>query len=126
MGLGGRTDQDPQQTAAPALIAGRSYVFGVLTIVARYRTRPGESDRVAAILEKHVAATRAEPGCVQFDAIRSRENPDEIVLYEKYVDEAAFEAHRKSPHFATYIEGQVIALLTERTWQRYEEILPAG
>ncbi len=126
MGLGGRADEDPQQTAAPALIPGRRYVFGVLTVIARYRTRPGEGGTVAAILEKHIAATRAEPGCVQFDACRSRENPDEIVLYEKYVDEAAFEAHRRSPHFATYIEGQVIPLLTERTWQRYEEILPAG
>jgi quinol monooxygenase YgiN len=94
----------------------------MVTIVARYRTRPGAGDTVAAILAKHVAATRAEPGCTQFDACRSRENPDEFVLYEKYVNEEAFGSHRKSPHFASYIEGQVVPLLDERTWERYEEV----
>ena len=98
----------------------------VVTIVARYRAQPGTGDTVAAILAKHVAATRTEPGCVQFDACRSTDHPDEFVLYEKYVDDQAFESHRGTPHFRTYIEGQVIALLAERTWQRYDEVQPAA
>lgn len=98
----------------------------MLTVVARYRTQPGAGDRVAEVLARHVAATRAEPGCVQFEASRSREDPDEFVLFEKYVDEAAFEAHRVSTHFATYILGQVVPMLTERTWHRYDEVAPSG
>ncbi len=96
----------------------------MVTIVARYRARPGAGDAVAEILSKHVAATRGEEGCVQFDACRSREHTDEFVLYERYVDEAAFDSHRKTPHFVAYIEGRVIPLLAERTWQRYDEIRP--
>jgi len=96
----------------------------VLTVIARYRTQPGAGDAVAAILAKHVAATRAEQGCVQFDACRSHDDPDEFVLYEKYLDEKAFETHRRTAHFATYIEGQTIPLLLERTWQRYEDLAP--
>lgn len=96
----------------------------MLTVIARYRTRPGQGDAVAAILSRHIAATRAEPGCLRFDAARSRDDPDEIVLVERYIDEAAFEAHRKSAHFAEYIQKQVLPLLAERTWHRYDEINP--
>lgn len=96
----------------------------MLTVIARYRAQPGAGDRVAAILAKHVAATRGEPGCLQFDACRSHDDPDEFTLYEKYVDEKAFEAHRGTAHFATYIEAQTVPLLLERTWHRYEELEP--
>ena len=50
--------------------------------------------------------------------------PDGFVLYEQYVDEAAFEAHRQSPHFREYIEGGVVPLLAEREWHRYDLVGP--
>jgi quinol monooxygenase YgiN len=96
----------------------------VITVIARYRANPGSGDAVAEVLRKHVAATRAEPGCVQFDASRSNENPDEFVLYEKYVDDAAFEVHRASPHFQKFVLGQIVPMLVERTFQRYTEVAP--
>ncbi len=71
---------------------------------------------------EHVNATRAEPGCLHFDACRSLDHPDEFTLFEKYVDEGAFEAHRRSEHFARYIERGVLPLLDERRWQRYVEV----
>lgn len=98
----------------------------MVTVIARYRAKAGAADRVAEVLARHVAATRSEPGCMQFDAYRSTENPDEFVLYEKYVDEAAFESHRQSPHFQEFIAGQVVPMLAERTWQRYDEVTAAG
>jgi len=96
----------------------------MLGVVARYRARAGAGDDVAAILAEHVVATRAEEGCLEFDAWRSVENEDEFVLIEKYRDEAAFESHRGSAHFKTYIEGQVLPLLIERTWRRYADVMP--
>jgi quinol monooxygenase YgiN len=91
----------------------------VLTVIAQYRTRPGVGDRVAEILARHVARTRAEPGCIQFLVNRSADDPDQFVLYEQYLDEPAFEAHRDSPHFAEYIEHGVAPLLEARSWHRY-------
>ena len=44
------------------------------------------------------------------------------MLYEQYEDEAAFAAHRVSPHFRRYIEGQVVPLLAERSWERYSVV----
>ena len=94
----------------------------MLIVVARYRAKAGKADTVAEILRKHVEATRAEPGCLQFDACRSLDDPAEFVLYEKYVDEQAFETHRTSAHFTNYILGQVVPMLEDRQFHRCEEL----
>jgi quinol monooxygenase YgiN len=94
----------------------------MINVIARYRVRPGSADQVAAVLARHVAATRREPGCVQFIAYRSATAPDEFVLYEQYLDEESFEAHRQTPHFREYVQGSIVPLLAERIWDRYEEV----
>ena len=96
----------------------------MLAIVAHYRAQPGKGDDVAAVLRKHIVATRAEPGCAMFVVNRSVDEPDCFALYEQYTDRAALESHRESPHFRDYIAGQVIPLLEERTWQLYTTIDP--
>ncbi|SFA64699.1 putative quinol monooxygenase [Metapseudomonas otitidis] len=45
------------------------------------------------------ASVRDEPGCLVFDVLRDRSDPDRVWLYEVYTDEAAFEAHMQTPHF---------------------------
>jgi quinol monooxygenase YgiN len=94
----------------------------VITVVAQYTARPGKGDVIAGVLAKHVAATRTEPGCVQFVAYRSPEDPDHFMLYEQYVDDAAFDSHRVTPHFRAYVEDTIVPLLAERRWSRLEEI----
>jgi len=96
----------------------------MLTVIAEYEARRGMGEEIAAVLPRHVAATRAEPGCVNFVAYRDPRDPDHFALYEQYVDEDAFQAHRRTPHFATYVEGQIVPLLKHRRWRRYEEVLP--
>jgi quinol monooxygenase YgiN len=96
----------------------------MMTVIARYRTRPHRGDEVAHILVGHVSATRAEPGCLAFIVNRATDEPDEFILFEQYADEAAFEAHRRSAHFASNIERQVAPLLVEREWRRYEPVGP--
>ena len=95
------------------------------TVIASYRARPGHGDQVAALLTRQLAATRSEPGCVEFLALRSQRDPDEFTLYERYVDEDSFQAHRATPHFRRYIEGGVVPLLAERRWSRYDQLEPS-
>jgi quinol monooxygenase YgiN len=96
----------------------------VLTVIALYKTRPDTADTVAAALAGHVAATREEPGCIQFVALRSRDEPSRFVLYEQYVDEDAFVAHRESRHFREYVDETIVPLLAERQFARYDEVMP--
>ncbi len=84
-------------------------------LVARYRARAGEGDLVASALQTMTAAVvRDEPDCIDYRAGRSVENPDEFILYEEYVDQAALEAHRETAHFQAIVEAKIVPLLEER------------
>lgn len=43
----------------------------------------------------HVHAT--EPGCLAYGALVNKEDPDEILIYERYENNAAVEKHQKAP-----------------------------
>ena len=58
-----------------------------------------------------------EPGCRQFDVTLDREQPNRVVLYEVYEDEAAFEVHLQMPHLATFRDG-IEPLVTGRRIRR--------
>ncbi len=96
----------------------------MLTLIVQWQAQPDKGDVVAAALAKHTAATRKEPGCVQFSTYRSLGDPDSFILYEQYVDEASLEAHRQTPHFERYVRDTIIALLAEREFSHYEEVTP--
>jgi quinol monooxygenase YgiN len=53
-----------------------------------------EADRVSVLLPDHIAATRAERGCLWFEVHRSTADPVRFAVYEVFQDKAAFEAHR--------------------------------
>ena len=77
----------------------------VLTVVARIRAAKGKGDALAAFLLVQVAAVRsAEPGCLTYRVHRSTRDPEMFLFYETFVDDAAFDAHRKSAHLAAFRE----------------------
>ncbi len=61
---------------------------------------------------------REEPGCLRFDVIQDREDPNRFYFYEIYRDEAALEAHRQTPHFKLY-SGKVQPWLAAPSERRF-------
>ena len=100
--------------------------MGEVALVVHYQAQPGKGDEVAALLARHTAATRAEPGCRDFVALRGSEDPDSFVLYERYDDEDAFRAHQASPHFEGIAVAQIRPLLAERTLRFCQVVEPDG
>ena len=96
----------------------------MLIVVARYVVSEGHESTVARLLRTNAEASRAEPGCLEFSVYREIDDPRAFLLYERYTDEDAFQAHRRTPHFGYIIERQVAPLLEERAWTRVEP-LPA-
>ncbi len=45
-----------------------------------------------------------EPGCLRFDVLQDAEDPNRILLYEVYRDEAAFKVHQQAPHYLKWRE----------------------
>jgi quinol monooxygenase YgiN len=95
-----------------------------VAIVVRYQAEAGKGDQVAALLAGHSAATNAEPGCLDFVALRSSEDPDSFVLYERYASQEAFEAHQASPHFEGIAVARIWPLLAGRTVEFCQVIAP--
>jgi quinol monooxygenase YgiN len=88
----------------------------MITVVARYRTRPEAVDDVRELLGRHATASEAEAGCQSFRAHQAVEDPTAFVLYEVYDSPEAFAAHRVSEHFRANVEETLVPLLVERDW----------
>jgi len=54
-----------------------------------------EADRVSHLLADHVRLTRAEPGCLRFELLRSSADPTRFAVFEEFRDAEAFAAHRE-------------------------------
>jgi (4S)-4-hydroxy-5-phosphonooxypentane-2,3-dione isomerase len=50
-------------------------------------------------ITENARASREEPGCRQFDVCRDPADASRFVLYELYDDQAAIDAHMRTPHF---------------------------
>lgn len=94
-----------------------------IALIVHYQAQPGRGDEVAALLARHTAATRAEPGCLDFTALRGVEDPDSFVLYERYASQATFEAHQASPHFRGIAVARIRPLLAERRLE-FRQVIP--
>jgi autoinducer 2-degrading protein len=94
-----------------------SYVLAVTWVA-----KPGEEQAVEGALKSMLGPTRAEPGCIQYDAFRSTENPRQYFLFERYHDEAAFQAHASSEHFKKHVLGEAVPRLESRVRTFYEPL----
>ena len=87
----------------------------MIVLIVHMTVKPGTEEECKRLCREMSAETRKEPGCLQYIVHQSTEHPQNFAFYEQYVDEAALEAHRTSPHFAWYITGGVDALVSTRT-----------
>ena len=51
------------------------------------------------------SSVRDEPGCLKFDVLTDPQEPELVILHEIYADQAAFDAHHATPHYAAFVEG---------------------
>jgi len=72
-------------------------------VLAELRARPEQVAELATFMARHAAASREEPGCLTFDVCRDPDDPAAFVLYEAYTDEAAYQTHRGTPHYARFL-----------------------
>jgi (4S)-4-hydroxy-5-phosphonooxypentane-2,3-dione isomerase len=72
-------------------------------IIVEFRLQPGTRPEFLRLIAKNACASaQTEPGCRRFDVLEPDDQPDSVWLYEIYNDEAAFEAHMRSAHFAEF------------------------
>ena len=55
--------------------------------------------------ENSQASLKEEPGCIGFNVLLPANEPNTVMLIEVYRDEAAYKAHRVTPHFLAFVKG---------------------
>ena len=93
-------------------------------VIARYRAAAGRADEVAALLVPLAQASRAEPGNLGYEVLRSPEDPDRFAIVEHYLDRRAFEAHIASEHYTGVAVARIRPLLAERTVDFFAPLAP--
>ncbi len=66
-----------------------------------------------------------EPGCLQFDVLRTSNHPNGVLFYEVYQSRQAFDEHLKTPHvdrFRALLPEHVQAERPVRTLERLSRI----
>jgi quinol monooxygenase YgiN len=96
----------------------------VFVVAATWVAKEGEEEAVENILRTMARLTADEPGCIEFTVYRSKSDARHYMLYERYVNEAALEAHRATDHFKTHVLGDAVAnsRLEERYAKFYETL----
>lgn len=93
---------------------------GGLLIVAQWRAKEGEADRIAGILHRFLPHAQAESGVKLFLIGRGKDDPAQFLFYELFADEAAFASHQSSEHFKTLIAAEALPLLADRQRAQYQ------
>jgi len=89
-------------------------VSSQVVTVARWRTNERTLDDVLRQAAEARQASLAEPGCLGYEVYQQVGSPTDLLLLERYRDEAALEAHRSSPHYRALIVDRIVPMLEER------------
>lgn len=72
-----------------------------LALIATIEVTPGNRDQyLEELLAHRRRSLDGEPGTLAFEVLLPHDKPNEIMLYEVYADDAAFEAHRTGESMA--------------------------
>ena len=79
----------------------------MIIIAANARLRPEARDEAIAAATRMQQVSSAEPGCQSYGFWFAIDDPDSMLLFERWDDTASLEAHLGQPHTAQF--GEAIA-----------------
>ena len=95
-------------------------------IVVTLQAKPeGRDAFLKAAVEDGQGSTQNESGCLRFDVYNDQSDPNKFVFVEVYKDQAAFQAHTKTPHFAAWREATKDLMVGAPTAVRCTNVFPA-
>ncbi|WP_352399166.1 putative quinol monooxygenase [Anaerotignum sp.] len=94
----------------------------MIVLIAKNVVAKQNENEYLKLATKMVEETRKEVGCVYYDLVRDTKEEGVFYFVEKYVDQAAVDAHRSSPHFTTYVP--LIQQLKEDSQLMQCDVLP--
>jgi len=95
----------------------------MFAVVVTFQIIPGSMHAFLPHINANAKASKeTEPGCLQFDVATDPDRPNEVFLYELYLDAAAFDAHCNMPHYAT-CGAAVGDMIADKTVATYAKVI---
>ncbi|ACB60801.1 Antibiotic biosynthesis monooxygenase [Exiguobacterium sibiricum 255-15] len=74
----------------------------MIQLIARIKAHPGQAEQLAHVIEGVILPSRAESGCLTYQAHRAKNDTHVFYFYEQWRDQKAFDDHVASAHYQTY------------------------
>ncbi len=96
----------------------------MLAMMVNVKVKPGKREEFLGVIREDAESTTSkEEGNFGFYVVQNNEDPDKFFFLEIYRDNAALEAHRKTPHFLKYrdatgeiYEGEPVRVMGTNIW----------
>ena len=98
----------------------------MLAMWVKVRIKPDQRKKFLDAIEVDaLGSERDEPGCLRFNVLQDEKDPNVYYFFELYKDQAALDAHRTMPHYATWrAAADTLDGPTEPT--RWQTLFPSG
>jgi (4S)-4-hydroxy-5-phosphonooxypentane-2,3-dione isomerase len=94
-------------------------------LIVDFQVKPEHLERFNQLIEVNARSSVAnEPGCLQFDVLRNREDSRNVVLYEVYESEDAFKSHLGMAHTRTFLSEMKELIIKQTATQFTRMVAP--
>lgn len=83
-------------------------------VFAKWQVKEGKIDTVLNLLAEVAKKSTEEKGNLFYKIHQSNSEPNTLILFEGYTNEAAVDEHRNSSHFQNLVVGNIIPNLENR------------
>jgi (4S)-4-hydroxy-5-phosphonooxypentane-2,3-dione isomerase len=96
----------------------------MLVVHVHVHVTPDDVETFLVETRRNAKASLQEPGVRRFDVLQDEGDPAHVVLTEVYVDQAAADAHKQTPHYARWRDAVAGMMAQPRASTRFTAVFP--
>ena len=97
----------------------------MLVVHVHVHVTPDDVETFLVETRRNAGASLQEPGVRRFDVLQDEGDPAHVVLTEVYLDQAAADAHKQTPHYARWRDAVAGMMAQPRASTRFTAVFPA-
>jgi len=83
-------------------------------VIVKWKIKEAATAEILKLLPELAEETKKEQGNLHYAVYQSEDDPNELILHERYVDVQAQEVHRNSKHYQEIVIARIIPYLEGR------------
>ena len=95
--------------------------MSALTVIAHITTDPAKTDRFIEIFSENIINVHEEPGCLHYTLHRNQEEPEKLVVVERWESSEALAEHAAAPHMNA-MRAKAAGMTVETRVLRFDKI----